>query len=262
MKKSNSLNYDTEKNDIYAFSDEIIKEDTSNKSNKVVKEYNLLDLNSKKVRLIYKKNARKLKKMLLKDTINEEIELNLNKLNAHIKIDSLAETEVNGTMNDIYLLNDQIDENKLCVTINDRKYNLFLSIGDWGYDYRINDVHIVLGTNYTFGKFFSQLELSQALEDDKYIYIIKNLTKLAGEGAISRLNKGLGSDKEAKRKRRAKLVEKLNFDVINYDNNDWICIAKIDKEELENEENNSNILYDFLNNFIKYSFTIEEIIAD
>lgn len=262
MKKSNLLNYDTEEKDINVVFDEKIKEDSSNEINKVVKGYNLLDLNDKKVRLIYKKNARKLKKILLKDTINEEIELTFNKLNAYIKIDALAETEVSGTMNDVYLLNDQIDENKLCFSINGKKYNLFLSIGDWGYDYRINDVHIVLGTNYKFGKFFSQLELSQALEDDKYIYIIKNLTKLAGEGAISRLNKGLGSDKEAKRKRRYELVEKLNFDVINYDGNDWICIAKIGKEELENEENNSDILYDFLNNFIKYSFTIEEIIID
>lgn len=262
MKKSNSLNYDTEEKDIDNNYEKIIKDKNLNESNKVVKGYNLLDLNNKKVRPIYKKNARKLKNILLKDTINEEIELTFNKLNANIKIDALAETEVNGNMNDIYLLNDQIDENKLCFSINDKKYNLLLSIGDWGYDYRINDVHIVLGTNYKFGKFFSQLELSQALEDDKYIYIIKNLTKLAGEGAISRLNKGLGSDKKAKRKRRAELVEKLNFDVINYDNNDWICIAKIDKEELGGEENNSNILYNFLNNFVKYSFTIEEIITD
>lgn len=262
IKKSNSLSYDTEEKDIDNNYEEIIKDKNLNESNKVVKKYNLLDLNNKKVRPIYKKNARKFKKILLKDTINEEIELDFDKLNAYIKIDALAETEVNGTMNDIYLLNDQIDENKLCFSINDKKYNLFLSIGDWGYDYRINDVHIVLGTNYKFGKFFSQLELSQALEDDKYIYIIKNLTKLAGEGAISRLNKGLGSDKEAKRKRRYELVEKLNFDVINYDGNHWICIGKIDKEELENEENNSDILYDFLNNFIKYSFTIEEIIRD
>lgn len=262
MKKSNSLNYNIEKNDIEAVSDEIIKEDNLNESNKVVKGYNLLYLNRKKASLIYKKNAFKLKKVLLEDTIDKEIELTFNKLNAHIKIDALGETKVNGAMNDIYLLNDQIDENKLCFTINDKKYDLFLSIGKWRDGYRINGVHIVLGTNYNSEKCFSQLELSQALEDDKYIYIIKNLTSLAGKGAISRLNNGLGSDKEAKRKRRAELVEKLNFDVIYYDNNDWICIAKIDKEELENEENNSNILYDFLNNFIKYSFTIEEIIAD
>ncbi|WP_024614494.1 DEAD/DEAH box helicase family protein [Clostridium sp. Ade.TY] len=262
MKKSNSLDYNTEEKDVDIASDEIIKDKNSNESNKVVKGYNLLDLNNRKVRLIYKKNARKLKKILLKDTINKEIELTFDKLNAYIKIDSLAETEANGTMKDIYLLNDQIEENKLCFTIDDKNYNLFLSIGDWGYDYRINDVHIVLGTNYKFGKFFSQLELSQALEDDKYIYIMKNLTKLAGEGAISRLNKGLGSNKEAKRKRRDELAERLNFDIINYDNNDWICISKIDKEKLENEENSSDILYGFLNNFIKYSFAIEEIILD
>lgn len=262
IKKSNSLSYDMKENDIDAVSDEIIKEDNSNESNKVVKGYNLLYLNRKKARPIYKKNAFKLKKVLLEDTIDKEIELTFNKLNAYIKINALGETEVNGAMNDIYLLNDQIDENKLCFSINDKKYDLFLSIGKWRDSYRINDVHIVLGTNYNSERCFSQLELSQALEDDKYIYIIKNLTKLAGEGAISRLNNGLGSDKEAKRKRRAELVEKLNFDVIYYDNNDWICIAKIDKEELENEENNSNILYDFLNNFIKYSFAIEEIIAD
>lgn len=262
MKKSNSLDYSIEEKDVEIVSDEIIEGKNLNESNKVLKGYNYLNLNNKKVRLIYKKNARKLKNILLKDTINEEIELTFNKLNAYIKIDALAETEVNGAMKDIYLLNDQIEENKLCFSINDKKYNLFLSIGDWGYDYRINDVHIVLGTNYKFGKFFSQLELSQAVEDEKYIYIIKNLTKLAGEGAISRLNKGLGSNKEVKRKRRNELVERLKFDIINFDNNDWICISKIDKEKLENEENNSDILYGFLNNFIKYSFTIEEIIAD
>ena len=261
-RKSDLLDYNIQQGDIYDISNKVIKKDDLLQNDKEIKKYNILELNNKKFRLIYKKNAHKIKKILLEYTINNHIELTFEKLNADIKINALGETESNGSMNDIYLLNDEIDENKLCFSINNRKYDLFLSIGDWGYDYRINDVHIVLGTNYRFGKFFSQLELSQALEDDKYIYIIKNLTKLAGEGAISRLNKGLGTNKEAKRKRRYELLEKLNFKVINYDNSDWICITKINKQELENEDYASDILYEFLNNFIKYSFTIEEIIAD
>lgn len=70
--------------------------------------------------------------------------------------------------------------------------------------------------------YFCQIELSKAVEDDKYIYIIKNITKLAGNGAISRLNNGLGKDRDRKHQRREELVNRLNADVISYNNNDWI----------------------------------------
>lgn len=82
-----------------------------------------------------------------------------------------------------------------------------------------------MGSNYSkLGKFFAQLELSQSLEDDNYLYVVKNISKLLGEGAISRTNNGLKSDKEKKYKRRNRLVTLLDSKVIEYDNNEWMVI--------------------------------------
>lgn len=140
-----------------------------------------------------------------------------------------------------------------------------MNIGEWGYEYRIPNMHIVLGSSYNFGSskdYFSQIEISQALEDREYIYIVKNISKLSGEGAITRINSGLKTDKYKKKERRIRLVNRLNSKSIYYDNQDWMVLSKIDKSDLIKEERHNNIFYNLTKDIINYSFTIEDIIAE
>ena len=142
--------------------------------------------------------------------------------------------------------------------------NYSFNLGEWGYKTRIPKSHLVLGTNpIKFGSdYFCQIELSQAVEDEENIYIIKNISKLAGEGAISRLNNGLGNDKARKHKRREELIERLNLEVISYDDNDWCCVYKIEKDKLNNKAYYEDIFHEFMYSFLMYALTIESIIAE
>lgn len=94
------------------------------------------------------------------------------------------------------------------------------------------------------------------------IYIIKKISKLAGKGAIERLNRGLGSDTVKKRQRRVTLVDKLKADVIAFNEDEWLCVSKIDKVKIENEDSHAEILSDFLEDLLIYAFTIESIVNE
>jgi hypothetical protein len=218
------------------------------------------------VKYLYKsiteENLENLKNIIKDYQIQEEIYISIPELKLLINFDSLSEnypyTEY-GKMEKISFLR---EDNVNVLAINNRSYELFISIGEWGYNTRFSDSHICLGTNpLKFGSsFFSQIELSQALEDNNYIYITKNISKLAGNGTISRLNNGLGKDKIQKFKRRDLLVKEINAEVLEHENSDWICISKIDKKEMLNEKNGQSILHRFLKEFITYAFSIEKII--
>ena len=126
-------------------------------------------------------------------------------------------------------------------------------------------MHIVLGTTYNFGStkaYFSQLELSQALEDDNSIYIVKNITKLSGEGAITRINSGLKDNRERKIERRMELINRLDGKTIPFNKSEWLIITEINKKDLELEENHNEIFFRLIKDFINYSFSIEDIIAE
>ncbi len=77
---------------------------------------------------------------------------------------------------------------------------------------------------------------------------------------MTRLNSKLGSNKEAKFNRRNILINELDGQVIFYNQEDWLCISKFNKEDLDNEDAYGEIFYNFLNNFLRYAFTIEKII--
>lgn len=159
-----------------------------------------------------------------------------------------------------------LDFNKFCLNINNKKHTLFINIGEWPpYKYEIENMHLVLGSSYSFGslkEFFSQIELSQALEDEQYLYIVKNISKLAGEGSIARINSGLKSDRDKKFQRREKLVNRLNSKTIPFDNKEWLIISKIDKKDLMESSKYDDIYYNLVKDIVNYSLTIEDIIAE
>lgn len=224
--------------------------------------------------LITYDNAHKIKAILLNNYFEDKsINLEFKHINTKVIIDSLTESEKSRVFTDrdmdmrCFLNSEDEDDEYTCVNINNKKELLYLNIGQWGdYKYDIENMHLVLGTSTNkFGsarEYFSQIELSQSLEDEEYIYIVKNITYLAGRGAISRINTGLKNDKDKKHERRTRLVERLNSKVISYLDKDWMVISKVDKSSLTDKENFNEVFYRLINDIINYSFTIEDIIAE
>lgn len=204
-----------------------------------------------------------IKNVLLNTELREEIRIEVPSLDLSFQANAVSITEPSSkfeAMEEAYFMKDESVES---LYVENRKYSVFFSIGEWGYETRLPASHICLGTTpIKFGSaYFSQLELSQALEDEHSIYIVKNLSKLAGEGAISRLNHGLGADKLTKHERRSQLKQKFGGNVISVEKQEWLILCKINKLDLVNEEKYSDILRQFMYAFVKYAFTIEEIIS-
>lgn len=216
-------------------------------------------------------NANKIKQILLNNYIEgKTINLSYPSIKTEINISNVSENEASKTfmdrsMQEMSFINEEEEENIYCMKINNRNHQIYLNIGDWGYNYRIPNMHIVLGTTYNFGStkaYFSQLELSQALEDDNSIYIVKNITKLSGEGAITRINSGLKDNRERKIERRMELINRLDGKTIPFNKSEWLIITEINKKDLELEENHNEIFFRLIKDFINYSFSIEDIIAE
>ena len=219
-------------------------------------------------------NAEKIKNILLNNYLdNKSINLEYKNINTIINIDGITESKKSELFDDrdmemFHFLNGEQEGNLLCMEVNNKKHQLYMNIGEWGvygnYEYEIPNMHIVLGTTSSkFGakEYFSQLEISQALEDDKYIYLEKNISKLAGEGAIARLNNGL-KEKALKYERRNRLINRLNTITKLYDDNEWMIVSKISKEDLDNEQKYNDIFYNMINDILNYSFTVEDIIEE
>lgn len=205
------------------------------------------------------------KGLLLEAPVEKSVEIEFPDMNLMFHADSVSETiEVDSyyaNMRQVNFLNNE-DENVL--KIGKREYKMFFNIGEWAYETRISDVHLVLTTApRTFGSdYFCQLELSQALEDEEYIYFVKNFSKLAGKGAIMRLFSGLGANPLEKYNRLNKLSSRLESEIIRYDENEWITVYKVEKSLLNDESNYSDILYGFIKSLLIYAFTIESIIMN
>ena len=200
---------------------------------------------------ITQENAKNIRKILLNNCIEDNIiELEYKYLNAKLKIDNATiceKSEIFENMDEFYFINDRdnLENNKLCLDIKNKKYMLFMNVGKW--------MHLSLGSTYNFGSskyFFSQMDLSQALEDDNYLYIAKNLTKLAGNGSISRINSGLKSDRNKKIERRNRLVKRLNGEIVIHNGDEWLVVSKISKGDLMNEENYNDIFYNLVRNIL------------
>lgn len=213
-------------------------------------------------------NAEKIKEILLYNYIdNKSINLEYKNIKTIINIDGTTESEKSPLFDYMDMFNFLYSEEKdnfQCIEINNKKYDLYMNIGGWGYEYDIPNMHIVLGTTSSkieSKEYFSQLEISQALEDAKYIYLVKNISKLSGEGSISRLNSGL-KEKALKYERRNRLINKLKTTTKLYDDNEWMIVSKISKEDLSDKEKYNDIFYSMIKDILNYSFTVEDIIAE
>ena len=218
--------------------------------------------------LVTIENVNRMKELLKNTALNDYIEIKIPNLDLSLKVDAVSVTMQNEEFLEEYSLDMEkvsfmYQESTPVLKVRNREYELFFNLGEWGYEARIPKSHLVLGTKpIKFGSdYFCQIELSQAIEDEKYIYIIKNITKLAGEGAISRLNNGLGKDRVTKHQRRAELVKKLKEEVISYNNNDWLCVYKIDKNKFSNGDYHEEIFYKFIYQYLLYALIIESIVA-
>lgn len=213
-------------------------------------------------------NVNKIKYMLTETALSRKIEISMPNMQLQLNVDSVSVTEKNQEYKENYGLDMEktyfmCEESVEVLKIKNRSYEVFYNLGSWGYEARIPKSHLVVGTNpIKFGSdYFCQIELSQALEDNDNIYIVKNISKLAGQGAISRLNNGLGKDKDEKYRRRDELVRRLNKNIIKYNDWDWICVDIINKTDLNNEECYEDIFYNLMNNILFYALTIEDLIA-
>jgi len=213
--------------------------------------------------LINASNNERIKDILLNTQLVRPICVEVPSMQLKIEFDGVSTSEPNDIydMKQTYFIKGE--ETKV-MSVKERTYEMFFNLGEWGYSTRIPNSHICLGTTpIKFGSdYFAQLELSQALEDGSKIYIVKNISKLAGEGAISRINKGLGKNKDDKHQRRKELVKSLDKKVINFDKQEWMCLIEINKADLFEDEKAGDIINDFMENFIEYALKIEEMIND
>ncbi|EJP6471764.1 hypothetical protein NHI66_001021 [Clostridium botulinum] len=140
-------------------------------------------------------------------------------------------------------------------------YEIFINIGEWGYKTRLKNTHITLGST-KFHAYSFQLELSQGIMDERNIYIVKNISNFAGNGALVRLYRGLGKDKAKKENRKEKFVEEFNSEIIKYEGKKWIVISKIALEDLFDDNKSKNIFYNLMNSILKAMLLVEGIGED
>ena len=89
-------------------------------------------------------------------------------------------------------------------------------------------------------------------------YILKNISNAKQCGAICKLYRNV-KNHEGIIKRQEDLIQKLGSQVVEYDDASWIIVNSIKKEDLNNEEKFKDVLHKFLEDFIKYAFTVEFI---
>jgi hypothetical protein len=139
-----------------------------------------------------------------------------------------------------------------------KKYNAFVNVGEWGYDTRLRNAHITLGSN-KFHDYCFQLELSQALKDENYIYLLKNVTDLSGPGAICRLYRGLKNNRAEKLKRQDMFINRLGKQVLRYEHKDWSVISKLRRKDLYDETKADQIFYDLIHDMFFVMLLTEDI---
>lgn len=217
--------------------------------------------------LITVKNCQKIDSIINEALLSKEINIEIPGMNLTLTVDAIASIEESWELEGIgYDCMEKrcfmYQDSTRVLKIENRDYGLCFNLGSWGgYVPRIDHSHLVFDSTFSgFGNFFCQLEFSQALEDKDKIYIVKNISKLAGKGAIVRLNKGANS-KADKYKRRDELVGRLDKKVIDYDGHKWICIETINKNDLKNEECHVDIFDGLMFNLLTFAFNIEDIIS-
>lgn len=209
--------------------------------------------------LIEQKEANRIIEIIESCPLVKNIELEIGKFRLlACNVSETANTEHHQPfrMREIYLLNNE--DGLGVLSYNERSYNAFLNVGEWGCDTRLQDTHITLGSD-KFHDFCFQLELSQAIKDEEYIYLLKNISNMAGAGAICRLYRGLKGNKEEKLNRQQLFIENYGKEVINYNKKNWIVISKIRRIDLFEEEVEAEIFYELVHSLFSAMLWVETI---
>lgn len=213
--------------------------------------------------LITQKEADRIKDILnntgLKESIIIEVLDGKYKINAYNVTESYTSERYEYDMNEFYLMDGNDEFNVL--ECKNKLYEVFISFGEWGYKTRLKNTHITAGSS-KFHDYSFQLELSQAIKDKENIYIVKNITNLAGNGALVRLYRGLGKDRAKKENRRERFIEEFNSEILKYEGKEWIVISKISLEKLFDDDTSEDIFYDLLNSILKAMLLVEGIGED
>lgn len=210
--------------------------------------------------LITQNEANRIKQILnetgLKEDINIEVLNGKYKINAFNITESYKSEHYGYNMNEFYLMDNHNKYNVL--EYKNKLYEVFVNFGAWGYKTRLNNTHITVGSSKSNDYSF-QLELSQAIKDKENLYIVKNISNLAGNGALVRLYRGLGKDRAKKEKRRERFVEEFNSEILKYEDKEWIVISKISLKDLFDDNKGKDIFYDLLISILKAMLLVEGI---
>lgn len=210
--------------------------------------------------LITQNEADRIKDILkgtgLKEDINIEVLDGEYKINAFNVTEGYKSERYGYDMNEFYLIdnNDKYD----VLQYKNKLYEVFVSFGEWAYKTRLNSTHITAGSS-KFHDYSFQLELSQAIKDEQNLYIVKNITNLAGNGALVRLYRGLGKDRAKKENRRERFIEEFNSEILKYQGKEWIVISKISLENLFDDNKSEDVFYELLNSILKAMLLVEAI---
>lgn len=145
------------------------------------------------------------------------------------------------------------------IRIQSKPSDLMIRVGEWGYPTRLHDTHITIGSS-GIHSYFCQLELSQCIANEKNVYLLKQLTGLAGEGTMMRLNKNAASTAE-KHARRVQLVKRLGVEVMDLNDKEWLIVSTVPLSELKNSSQRNKLLTRVLGDILRYAFAVEEIIV-
>ena len=192
----------------------------------------------------------------LKEDINIEVLDGKYKINAFDITESYKSEHHGYNMNEFYLMDNHNKYNVL--EYKNKLYEVFVNFGEWAYKTRLNNTHITAGSS-KFHDYSFQLELSQAIKDKENLYIVKNITNLAGNGALVRLYRGLGKDRTKKENRRQRFIEEFNSRILKYEGKEWIVISKILLDDLFDDNKNEEIFYNLLNSILKAMLLVEGI---
>ena len=210
--------------------------------------------------LITQNEANGIKQILnetgLKEDINIEVLNGKYKINAFNITESYKSEHYGDNMNEFYLMDNHNKYNVL--EYKNKLYEVFVNFGEWAYKTRLNNTHITAGSS-KFHDYSFQLELSQAIKDEENLYIIKNITNLAGNGALVRLYRGLGKDRVEKENRKERFIEEFNSEILKYEGKEWVVISKISLEGLFDDNKSQDIFYDLLNSILKAMLLVEGI---
>lgn len=200
------------------------------------------EIKLKKYKKINEDCMRKVKDILLNANFKDKnIELHIPKIDMNIKIDDITMPE---TVNKFICVSSFLwGEDYYVVEHGDNKFKLSIEIWDKVTLKNEYSVNISLDCDCNdfgvgFGRGFYQIELSEALEDNENVYLVRNITQLYNNSTSSE-------------------IEEFGCDILLQSNERYLVISKINKKYLNDVSKHNEILFNFLVNFIRCAFVNE-----